>query len=110
MTTQVRQGIYGALAVAGFIGTAYFNTQYFQQTPNPVSLAFFEAGFASPAASSITIDLFVTCLAFFVFLFVEGRRLGMRNLWIYVLFSLGGALAVMFPVFLLMRERALHPE
>ncbi|MET0296606.1 MAG: DUF2834 domain-containing protein, partial [Microbacterium sp.] len=43
-----------------------------------------------------------------VFIVVEARRLGMKRAWLYIALSLVTAFAFTFPLFLAMRQRALH--
>ena len=47
------------------------------------------------------------CVAAFVWMVVEARRLGIRFVWAYIGLSLLVAVSVMFPLFLLARQRRL---
>lgn len=94
--------VYLALAAIGLIGTAYFNIRGVLEP----SAGFFSAWFANPATSSLTVDLLVTASAASVFIIIEGRRLGIRWYWLYVLGSFVTAVAFTFPLFLAMRERS----
>jgi hypothetical protein len=55
-------------------------------------------------------DVIVAGLALLCFIGVEGRRRGMKHLWVYVLCTLlvGGSLGL--PLFLFFRERRLNAE
>lgn len=54
-------------------------------------------------------DVLVSGIAVFVFIVVEGHRLGMRRLWLpLVCMGVGPSLAL--PLFLLLRERHLERE
>lgn len=53
--------------------------------------------------SSITTDLLVVAIAAVAFMVVEGRRVGMRRVWILVLLAPLVALAFAFPLFLALR-------
>ncbi|CAB4741359.1 unannotated protein [freshwater metagenome] len=55
--------------------------------------------------SSLSVDLLATASAASIFIIIEGRRLGMRWPWLYVLGSFVTAVAFVFPLFLAMRER-----
>lgn len=68
---------------------------------------YLEAWFSSPLDWVLSLDLLVVALAGSVFIIVEGRRLGMRWLWAYLLASGVTAFAFTFPLFLAMRERTL---
>jgi len=43
----------------------------------------------------------------FVWMVLEARRLGMRGVWLYLLFGMLVAISVTVPIFLINRERAL---
>jgi hypothetical protein len=40
--------------------------------------------FSTPVASAVAADLFASAVLFLMFVFAEGRRMGMRGLWVYV--------------------------
>jgi hypothetical protein len=93
--------VYLVLAIAGLVGTAYFNVRGFLEP----SGSFLGAWFANPAVSSLSVDLLIAASAASVFIIVEGRRLKMRLYWLYVVGSFVTAVAFTFPLFLAMRER-----
>jgi hypothetical protein len=100
--TDLRQIVYGVLSVAGLAGTWYFNLTYSGEA------SYLAAWFANAASSSAAVDLLVAFTAGSIFMIAEGRRLGMRAPWLYVVFGAVLAFAFTFPLFLLLRERALH--
>ncbi len=111
MQLSFRQGVYAALAVAGVIGTWWFNLQFMAEAGGAFSVVeFVRGGYANPAAASLTNDLLVALLCFLVWSFAEARRLGMRHWWVYVVVAFGVAFAVAFPLFLLVRERSLGAQ
>ena len=93
--------VYLSVAAIGLVGTAYFNITGFTSGGGNV----FAAWFANPAVSSLSVDLLATASAASIFIIIEGRRLGMRWPWLYVLGSFVTAVAFVFPLFLAMRER-----
>jgi hypothetical protein len=93
--------VYLSVAAIGLVGTAYFNITGFTSGGGN----FFAAWFANPAVSSLSVDLLATASAASIFIIIEGRRLGMRWPWLYVLGSFVTAVAFVFPLFLAMRER-----
>lgn len=93
--------VYLSVAAIGLVGTAYFNITGFTSGGGN----FFAAWFANPAVSSLSVDLLATASAASIFIIIEGRRLGMRLPWLYVLGSFVTAVAFVFPLFLAMRER-----
>jgi hypothetical protein len=83
---------------------AWFNIQ---SVVNPSGDTFFAAWFANPSVSSLSWDLLATASAASIFIILEGRRLGIRWYWAYVIFSFVTAVAFTFPLFLAVRERRL---
>lgn len=55
----------------------------------------------------LTYDLGIVAIAGVIFMFTEGKRLGMKRVWILVLLSGITAMAFVFPLFLALRERKL---
>lgn len=92
---------YLLLAVAGLIGTWWFNVLAIVQLRDFVG----DLLTSGPAVSSITVDLLVVALAGSIFVIVEARRLGIRFGWLYVAGAAVTAFAFTFPLFLAMRER-----
>ena len=95
-----RSRIYLLLSIAGLVGTWYFNILAIQQGSD-----FFSDWSSSPAVSSATTDLLVAASAASIFMYFEGKRLKMKNVWLYILGSFVTAIAFTFPLFLAMRER-----
>lgn len=69
---------------------------------------FFHSLFANEVASAVATDLLISALLFFIFVFVEGRRLAMGRLWVYPLVTLAIGLSFGLPLFLYFRERAIE--
>ena len=63
--------------------------------------------FATVPASIFAADALLSAAIFLLFVFVEGRRLGMRRLWIAPLLVLTVGLCCALPLFLAQRERKL---
>ena len=72
--------VYLLLAVAGLIGTWWFNALAIVQMADFIG----DLVTSGPAVSSITVDLLVVAVAGSVFIIVEARRLRMRFGWLYV--------------------------
>ncbi|MFB2893739.1 DUF2834 domain-containing protein [Aerosakkonemataceae cyanobacterium BLCC-F50] len=66
---------------------------------------FFDQLFSNRISSFFAIDLIVTSVILWIFVFVEGRRLEMKNLWVYIISNLLVGVSLALPLFLLMRER-----
>ncbi len=63
--------------------------------------------FETHAAAFFGLDVVVSSVALWLFVFSEGRRLRMKNLWLYVVCNLALGLSVALPLFLFFRERRL---
>ena len=103
------QIIYLLLSVLGFA------LPYSQFVPfiayNGLDLPLFsEQLFANRISSFFALDLFVSSLVFWIFLFREGTRLQMKFLWIYVVLNLTIGLSFALPLFLGMRSRQLETK
>ena len=95
MTSTTRQIVFALLALIGVTVTWYFNIQ-FMKTSGGFSLTeFVAATHANAAASSISYDLLVVTIAFLFWSFLEARRLGMRNWWLYAIATFSIAIALL---------------
>lgn len=102
--------LYGALALVALLVTWHHNLQFFALPDGGGLAGFLRAGFANPAAASLSSDLLFFALAGVAFMLHEGRRAGVRFVWAYVVLSFAVAISVAFPLFLIARGRALARE
>lgn len=100
--SKARFTTYLVLSVVGFITAMYFNGQAVMNGED-----YFAAWFTSNADFVLSADLSVVAIAAGIFMIIEGRRVGMKRVWVYLLLSGVTALACTFPLFLAMRERHL---
>jgi len=70
--------------------------------------AYLDAWFSTPVDWVLSADLLIVALAGSIFMIIEGRRLEMKNVWLYIVLSGVTAFAFTFPLFLAMRERKLR--
>ncbi|MCG6134077.1 MAG: DUF2834 domain-containing protein [Nostoc sp. LLA-1] len=70
---------------------------------------FFEQLFANKISAFFGMDVIVSSLVLWVFVYWEGTRLKMSNLWIYIAANLVGV-SLALPLFLLMREYQLEQQ
>ncbi len=68
---------------------------------------YLDAWFSRPVDWVLSFDLLIAAVAGSGFIIIEGRRLGMGNLWLYIALSAITAFAFTFPLFLAMREKKL---
>ena len=99
--------VYGVIAALALVGTWGHNIAYLNLGFIGANEAFWSDTLANPASRSITADIFFLGLAVFVWMVLEARRLGMRGVWLYLLFGVLIAISVTVPIFLINRERAL---
>jgi hypothetical protein len=112
MSTRQRQlvGFYALVALAALAGTWGQNLQYLWQTGEFSALNQFLPDLrANPASRSIAIDIGLFFLAAAAFMVIEARRLGVRFVWLYILFGFLIAISVTFPLFMIARELRLGP-
>jgi hypothetical protein len=64
--------------------------------------------FVNNISATFGIDVMISALALFVFVFLEGRRRGMKHLWAYLVCTLLFGVSSGFPLFLFFRERKMH--
>lgn len=93
-------GLYTGLAVAGLVGTWWFNVRSITAGED-----YLAGWFANAAASSAAVDVIVVALAACLFFVLEGRRLHLRLTWLLVPMTFVVAVAFTFPLFLALRER-----
>jgi hypothetical protein len=99
--------LYGLIALLALVGTWGNNVAYLSLGFMGANTTFWQETLINPASRSITVDLFFLGLAVFVWMVLEARRLGMRGVWLYLLFGMLVAISVTVPIFLINRERAL---
>jgi hypothetical protein len=66
--------------------------------------------FQTHASGFFALDVIVSSLVLWIFVYTEGRRLRMRHLWFYVLCNLAVGVSSALPLFLFFRERKLKAE
>jgi hypothetical protein len=102
---------YAIVSIAALIATWSQNLQLFRPGSGPLEpfSAFVEATRVNPASRSITVDIGFFLLAASAFMVIEARRLGVRLVWLYIVFGFLIAISVTFPLFMIARETRLAP-
>lgn len=108
MSSTTKQTFYAIAALVGLSVTWYFNLQAMETDPNFSLLTFISDNYVNPSSASITNDIAVVCAVFFFWCYCESTRLGMKYWWAYIPLALLVAIAVAYPLFLLVRERKLQ--
>jgi uncharacterized protein DUF2834 len=99
--------VYGVIAALALVGTWGNNIRYLNLGFLGANTQFWRDTLANPASRSITVDIFFFGLVVLIWMVLEARRLGMRGVWLYLVFGMIVAISVTVPIFLINRERAL---
>jgi Terpene cyclase DEP1 len=103
----VAQTVYLILCILGTILPFSQFVPFLVESGLDINL-FFQQLFANRISGFFGMDIFVTSLVLWLFVFGEGSRLGMKNLWIYIASNLLVGVSLGLPLFLLMRQRKLE--
>ena len=71
---------------------------------------FFQQLFQNHVSAFFGLDVIVSSFVLWLFVFSEGRRRGMKNLWVYIVCNLVVGVSLALPLFLYFRERKLRTE
>lgn len=98
--------------LAAILGAALPLSQLlpFLQTHGLDLKLFFTYLFSNSVSGFFGMDVIVSSVVLWIFVFSEGGRLGMRRLWVYVVCNLAVGVSLALPLFLLFRERALESK
>ena len=70
----------------------------------------FEQLFQNHSGAFFGMDVIVSSFVLWLFVFSEGRRRGMKNLWLYVVCNLVVGVSLALPLFLFFRELGLRDK
>jgi len=98
--------------VAAMLGTIFPVSQLipFLTTHGFDMPLFFNQLFQNHVSAFFGMDVIVSSFVLWLFVFSEGRRRGMKNLWLYVVCNLAVGVSLALPLFLFFRERKLKAE
>ena len=102
-----KKSIYLALAIIGFIAPYYFFLQLPAEDGFNLPLLI-QPLLANNFMRGLAMDLTISVLAFWFFVFVEASRLQLKNPWLYLLATLFVGLSFALPLFLYFREREIE--
>lgn len=100
------RGLYIVAAVLGTVLPYGSFLPFFRENGLDLS-SFVGHAFANPVAAGFGWDVMVSSVAFWGFLFAEGRRLSMKHRWLYLACNLLVGLSLALPLFLQAREARL---
>jgi hypothetical protein len=106
ISRKVLCGVYATIAIVALVATWSQNIVFFSGGGN--LLAFFQALKTNAPSRSMIADFFLFGLAVTILMVIEGRRVGVKYVWAYIIGGLVIAISVAFPLFLLARELRLE--
>ena len=108
MNWNSEQWLYAILTLLGGVSTWYFNLQFFAVAEDASMSAFIAQTGTTLPAQSINADIAVASVTFLIWMWIEGRRLGVKRLWLFTVLTFLVAFAFSFPLFLFFREQRLR--
>lgn len=110
--TQALQALYAALALAALVTTGWHNVSFFAAPGDTDLLGYVNAALVNSAATALALDVFFVGVVCQIFMVVEGRRVGLSWTWLAALLlaTAAVAVAVTFPLFLILRNRSLRAD
>jgi uncharacterized membrane protein len=104
--------VYAVLALAGLAGTWAQGIGYLELGFAGGTVQFWKDAFASPAATFLAVDVLILGAAVYLWIFSEGRRVGIAAGWLWACLLCGLLIAISFavPAFLALRHRKLRRE
>lgn len=99
-----RKNIYLALTILGLIAPYYF----FLQVREFDLRALGELISADKFLGGLAVDLLVSVIVFWFFMYTEAKKLSMKNIWVYFLAIFLVGLSFALPLFLYFRQRTLE--
>ncbi len=104
---MTKKNIFLVLAIIGFIVPYYFFLQLPAQGSFNLPLLI-QPFFANNFMKGAAMDLTISVLIFWFFMFAEPNKLQMKHPWLYLLATLLVGLSFALPLFLYFRERQLE--
>ena len=93
-------------AVIGFLVPYYFLLKFLNENGFNLPLLVQQL-FANNISTFFAVDIVISILVFWIYMFAESNKLEMKNSWLYVLASLLVGLSFALPLFLYFREKKL---
>src|SRR6266508_2303222 len=101
-----RKNVYLVLAVMGLVAPYWFFFNFLNTNGLNISLLVQQL-FANNISTFFAVDLVISILVFWSFMFIEASKLQMKNSWLYLLASLVIGLYFGLPLFLYFSDRTL---
>jgi len=106
---MTKKNIFLILTILGFIAPYYFFLQLPAESGFNLPLLI-QPLFANNFMKGLAMDLTISVITFWIYVFAEANKLQMKNAWLYVLATLLVGLSFALPLFLYVRERQLETK
>jgi len=103
----MKKNIYLFLAFLGLVYPYYFIFKYYGLNEISTTVPAIFNLFATSMSAAFNTDLFVSLVAVWAFMVLEGTRIKIKNWWVFLLLT-AVALSFALPLFLYFRERRLE--
>ena len=103
----MHKNVYLMLAVIGLLVPYWFFFEFFKANGFQLGLLLQQA-LINPVSIAFTVDLILSIVVFWFYLFAEANKLQMKNSWVYLLALFLVGLSFALPLFLYFRERQLE--
>ena len=95
--------LYLVMALLGALLPGRYLVRFLMQHGLDMNL-FFGQLFQNDIAAFFGLDVIVTSVVLWLLVFSEGKRLGMKQLWVYIVCNLAIGVSLALPLFLYFRE------
>ena len=95
--------LYLLLAVVGTILPLRYFIRFLMQNGLDLSLLLRQL-FQNDISTAFGLDVIVSSVVLWLFVFSEGKRLGMKQLWVYIVCNVFVGVSMALPLFLFFRE------
>jgi Terpene cyclase DEP1 len=92
--------IYLALAVLGLLVTWSYFFQFFAAGGTILPASFLAAAMVNPVASAMTADIYLSAIAFAIWVYSDSRRSGIGKPWFFIALCFALGLCVAWPFYL----------
>ena len=103
----MKKNIYLVLLLLGLLLPYYFLFKFLSSNGLNISLLVQQL-FANDISTFFAVDLVISILVFWIYMFAEANKLQMKNSWLYLLASLLVGLSFALPLFLYFREHKME--
>jgi hypothetical protein len=98
--------VYALIALLALVGTWGHAFSYLPLGVVQANVQFWQDTLVNPASRFIGVDIIMLCMAVWLWMLTEARRLGVRGVWWYVAGSVLIGVSTFVPLFLIHREVA----